>query len=259
MIYLRTVFKIFSIIFLIGIFLVSCSAAIIFTRRKQALRLCTVITSRLAGIALRIFGVRVQSSGALPGQNILLVCNHLSYLDVLIISSMLPALFISSVEVKRMFFLGTMSLMGGSIFVERRKKSFLTMEIERISRVLRKGFSVVLFPEGTSSNGDGVLPFRKTFMRSAIQAGVDVVPACIRYTAINGKQVTANNRDRIYYYGDIVFFPHFFNLFRLSSIDVSLKFFAPIRITPGITSDWISRSAYQTICAAYSSFCGVGA
>jgi 1-acyl-sn-glycerol-3-phosphate acyltransferase len=81
-----------------------------------------------------------------------------------------------------------------------------------------------LFPEGTSSNGDKVLPFKGALFKTAEKAAVPIQPICIKYTEINKKQITAKNRDYVFYYGDLEFFPHLLKLFFVRSTKVNLTF-----------------------------------
>ncbi|MCM8763991.1 MAG: 1-acyl-sn-glycerol-3-phosphate acyltransferase [Candidatus Omnitrophica bacterium] len=207
-------------------------------------------------IALKFLNIKITRNKISPPVNktYLIVSNHLSYTDVVVISSIFPACFITSVEIGKDFFLGTLARMGGSLFVERRKKTRLLMDLEAISAVLSEGLSVVLFPEGTSTNGERMLPFRKTFFRSAISCGVDVLPVCICYVSINGKPVNEKNRDLVFWYGDMRFFPHFMNLLKLSSIKVKLEILPPIQ-TSAMNSNTVSKIAYHSIYQAYQKKC----
>jgi lyso-ornithine lipid O-acyltransferase len=179
-------------------------------------------------IALRIFGISVNAKNSPVDKNdlqkVLVISNHLSYLDIFILSSLFPSLYITSVEVQRMFFLGLMSRLGGSIFVERRSKTLLLNEIDRIASILKKGYTITLFPEGTSSNGEKVLPFKGALFSTAEKADVPVQPICIKYTRINGLPITEKNRDYAYYYGDLEFFPHLVKLFFVKNMKVDVTF-----------------------------------
>lgn len=115
-----------------------------------------------------------------------------------------------------------MSLIAGSLFVERRSKTGLKEKIERISELLEKGFIITLFPEGTSSNGDSVLPFKGALFSAAGKKGIDIQPVCIKYLSIDGRPVSPDNRDLVFYYGDIRFFPHLLRLFLVKRIEVSV-------------------------------------
>ena len=172
--------------------------------------------------------VTVRGRDRAAASHALVVSNHLSYIDIFVISSLYPSLFITSVEVQRAFFLGTMATYGGSIFVERRSKSRLHHDIEQVAAAITIGQPVVLFPEGTTSNGDGLLPFKASLFSVAENATITTQPICIRYQSVGKKNITALNRDTVYYYGDIGFFSHFFGLPFRGGMQVEITFLAPI-------------------------------
>jgi 1-acyl-sn-glycerol-3-phosphate acyltransferase len=213
---------------LISYILISLVVECIVRNENTRLKWLAKITSIGSTIALSILGITVTVNNRPTGENalrkVLVISNHLSYLDIFIISSLFPSLYITSVEVQHMFFLGLMARLGGSIFIERRSKTLLLNEIDRISDILKKGYTITLFPEGTSSNGDKVLPFKGALFKTAEKAAVPIQPICIKYTEINKKQITAKNRDYVFYYGDLEFFPHLLKLFFVRSTKVNLTF-----------------------------------
>jgi len=216
------------------IFYIVISLVVDILIRKETLKLKLLgrITSLGSSLALKILGINVSVVNR-PRDNkelekVFVISNHLSYLDILIYASVFRSLYITSVEVQKMFFLGLMSRLGGSFFVERRSKTKLLLEIDRIAEVLKKGFTVTLFPEGTSSNGDTVFPFKGALFSAAEKANVPILPVCIQYQTINKQPITPSNRDLAYYYGDIEFFPHLMKLFFVKRIEVKVEFLEKI-------------------------------
>ena len=213
---------------LVSYILISLAVEALVRNENIKLKWLTKITSIGSTISLWIFGISVTVTNrplekdAL--QKVLVISNHLSYLDIFIISSLFPSLYITSVEVQRMFFLGLMTRLGGSLFIERRSKTLLLKEIDRIADILKRGNTITLFPEGTSSNGENVLPFKGALFTAAEKAAVPIQPICLKYTLINGKPITSKNRDYAYYYGDLEFFPHLVKLFFVRSIKVHVTF-----------------------------------
>lgn len=138
----------------------------------------------------------------------LVVSNHLSYLDILVIASVMPSVFVSSVEVRAEAFLGFLARCGGTLFIERRNKSSLKQEIGAITGALKEGLNVVIFPEGTTSNGESVLPFKKSLMETAFLSRCNVLPVCIQYCDENDK-LSGPRNDSVCWYGDMAFFPFF--------------------------------------------------
>jgi 1-acyl-sn-glycerol-3-phosphate acyltransferase len=141
--------------------------------------------------------------------------------------------------------------LGGSIFVERRSPAGLKQEIKEIEQVLSEGISVALFPEGTTSDGDTVKPFKNSLITAAITTGSSLLPVCIRYTKVNGHCVGTHNRDLVYYYGGTTFFEHLPRLLRLKSIEVECTVLRPISTHQYHSRKDLASRAHGVISAAY--------
>lgn len=195
-------------------------AGLPFRGRLARLRAQIRITSRFAKFALWIFGIRVAPGSPVGSKNgkRMIVSNHLSYVDVLVIAAAGPTVFVTSGDVRRTPVLGTLAALGGSVFVERRRVDGLKAEIRKIATLLRAGFTVCIFPEATSTDGTRVLPFKTALFDAARRARVPIVPACIRYPEIDGRPFSAENRDCVCYYGDMTFAGHFAGFVRAKEI-----------------------------------------
>jgi 1-acyl-sn-glycerol-3-phosphate acyltransferase len=243
------------VLVLIAYLLTSCFMSIFPVPGKLRRAMRARNTSFFSTLALALFGIRVHADHgkrlrASSGGR-LIVSNHLSYIDALIISSLAPSVFITSVELKHTFLLGTLARLSGCLFVERRKPAGLKQEIDDIAAVLDQGFSVVLFPEGTTSNGDGVRQFKNSLFDAAVSAGSDILPFCLRYTRINDEPVTAGNRDAVFYYGGTTFFSHLPRLMAQKSVDVEVFPLKTIAATSGISRKELAAQAHDAIRAAY--------
>jgi len=208
-----------------------------------------------ARLLLKLFGVRVHCKYKErlqeKQQGRLLVANHVSYLDILVISSAAPSVFITSQELGGTMFLGLLARLGGSLFVERRKVAGLKREIAMITRILKQNLPVVLFPEGTTSNGDRVHAFKNALFDAAITAGVDVQPICLRYTRVNDEPITKENRDTVFYYGGATFFSHLPKLLALRSIDVEVIPLKIIRPHKNSSRKELAEASHAAIQEAY--------
>ncbi len=253
---LKTPVKWLSIIFLLLAYLVTSgliSVVPISRRFRRAVRVRN--TSIFSALALIVFGVRVhvkrreRSNTRDTGR--LVISNHVSYIDILVISSLAPSVFITSEELKNTPLLGMLARFGGSLFVERRKRSGLKKEIADISKVLCENFSIVLFPEGTTSNGEGVSHFKNSLFDAAVSAGVDILPLCLRYTAINQQAISAGNKDKLYYYGGVSFSKHFPGFLSLSSVDVDVIPLNRIKVGEDTSRKELAAQAHMAISAAY--------
>jgi 1-acyl-sn-glycerol-3-phosphate acyltransferase len=217
--------------------------------RRSARVLTTSFFSRLALVLLGI-RIRVKRRDRLKKsrEGTLIIANHVSYVDVLVLSALVPSVFITSVELKHTPLLGLLAASGGSLFVERRKPAGLKQEIDTIGRVLRQGFRVVLFPEGTTSNGDRVHP---SLFDAAVSADAPLVPVCLRYTSIDNEPLSAANRDRLFYYGGVAFADHFPRLLSIRSITVEVTALRTVKPQDHPTRKELAAAAHAAICKAY--------
>lgn len=191
-------------------------------RRKRQIR--TIAQS--CAWALRILAVQVWVAGkrdeSLTG--CLFVSNHMSYLDVLALSSLHPTAFVTSKEIQKAPLLGQICELAGCVFVDRLNRQKLYEEIGEIERVLREDTDVTIFPEATSTDGTSVLKFRRPLFLAAQRAERAIVPVCINYLTINGAGVDAKNRDFICWYGDMDFLPHIWKLCGLQSVELQVEY-----------------------------------
>ncbi len=221
------------------------------TRRAAAIR----VSSFFSRLVLVLLGVHVQVKHRerlfKKSDVLLIVANHLSYVDVLVLSSLIPAVFVTSVELRHTAVIGALARLSGSLFVERRKPSGLKREIEDIAFVLGQGLPVALFPEGTTSNGDRVHEFKNSLFDAAVMTRADIVPLCLRYTKVNNQPLTPQNRDNVFYYGGITFFKHLPRLLSLSSINVEITPLYTITVKPDQTRKDLSILTQNAISKAY--------
>ena len=182
------------------------------TQRDQAEWLhcaCALIVRRLS--------MRVSASGPLPVSG-LIVSNHLSHLDILLYAAVMPCVFVSKSEVLSWPMFGILARCGGTIFVERRRRHGVADPGASIAAALTAGIPVVLYPEGTSSDGSVVLPFHSSFLQPAVTTGMPVVPAAIAYLVASGSEVD------LCYYGEISFFPHLLGVLGRDCVEARIIF-----------------------------------
>ena len=201
-------------------------------QRRRALRI-----SWHSDRMLRLLGIRTQIlkvPAKLPAG--LIVCNHLSYIDVLVLSRAFPGLFITSVEVKRSLGLGQITRLAGCLFVERRNRAGLGDETASIAKTLRSGTSVVLFPEGTSTDGKEIRPFRPALFQAAIDARTPIHSFHVRYDS-----------DQIPYYDDMEFLPHLRKLADSPSTLATLTYLGSIFPDENQGRKWLASESYATV------------
>lgn len=189
--------------------------------------------------ALKLFDIRMSVAGPIPATG-LLVSNHLSYLDVLIISSITPALFVAKREVKFWPLIGILAQMAGTLFVDRQRRTQVGETNNEIRAALDSGALVVLFPEGTSSDGQTVLPFKSALLEPAASRTHTVTIGCVQYAVDDGDAAS-----EICYWGDHTFFPHLLNLLSHRGFRATVRF-API-IPPTGNRKELARLAHAGI------------
>ena len=182
----------------------------------------------------------------------LLVGNHLTYTDVLVIASHVPACFVTSTEIKRSLGLGQICVMAGCLFVDRKNKRNLVNEVSEIQEGLQQGLNVAIFPEATSTNGEAVLRFRKPLYSAATSASAQVVPFVLNYRMVGGVPVTKETRDDIFWYGDMDFIPHIWRLTGRGGAEVDLHIFPPMRVSPSIDTTELADETHRLVASAFA-------
>jgi 1-acyl-sn-glycerol-3-phosphate acyltransferase len=131
---------------------------------------------------LAVFGVRVEVSGSPAAGPVLLVANHVSWLDVLAIDALEPVRFVAKSELRRWPLLGRMAAAGGTLFIERERKRDALRVIHQVASALLGGDRVAVFAEGTTSDGRGVLPFHANLLQAAVSSSAALQPVALRYS-----------------------------------------------------------------------------
>ncbi len=201
-------------------------------------------------------GVRVNVTDtrgvAVLNEPVLVVSNHLSYLDIFVISSVIPVVFVAARDgMQDSFFIRTITKLSGSIFVERKRRTKVKQDLELLADILSGGINLVLFPESTTTRGDTVTPFKSSFFDSALKLKKDVLLVCLKYVGIDGQAVNDSNRELISFQGDVNFFHHFFRLLSFHSVDVDLFFVDRIKTSQKTDRKQLSRLVHSLILECY--------
>jgi 1-acyl-sn-glycerol-3-phosphate acyltransferase len=163
-------------------------------------------------------GIDFRHEGELPERG-LIVSNHQSYLDIIVLSALCPCTFVAKKEVRLWPIFGWMATMNGTVFVDRQRPRETGQVNDQLDLALQSGLRVVLFPEGTSTDGTKVLPFRSPLFASAVSANEAVTPAHIRYSVSEGSV-----EQDICYWGDMTFLPHILKALSLQKVSVLVRF-----------------------------------
>ncbi len=229
-----------SLFFLIAGACVNLSMAANERGRARANAVSTMLWSRAM---CRILGIRVIKSGAEMAISGFAVCNHVSYIDVLVAGSVRPSSFLAMHEVKGWPIMGWLARLGGTIFVNRKSKRAAIGVMQEIERKIDHGVTVIVFPEGTTSDGKSIRRFKSTFFSVPVRKNVPVTPVSIRYPeALPGT---------VAWYGGMKLGPHFWNLLGGKSIKAALYFNQPVYGPAGEISAVEARKRLCTL--AYES------
>jgi 1-acyl-sn-glycerol-3-phosphate acyltransferase len=173
--------------------------------------------SSAAGLFVRIARRLLRLRYSLEGQPVgddafLMVSNHVSWADIFVLGSAFPGSFVAKSDVADWPILGWLVGQHGTIFVERTRRSTVGLQRDTIEGRLRSGRGVILFPEGTSSDGLQVLPFKSALFAPAVSAGCAVQPVTIVWTAVGGRPINETNRRTIAWIDDMELLPHLWDL-----------------------------------------------
>lgn len=212
------------------------------------------IPFRFHRLSCRILGIRVTVTGQIEeGGGIIIASNHVSWLDILTVSSVGPISFIAKKQVGTWPFFGLLARLQETIFVERERRQKTAEQRDVIKERLAKGDVIVLFPEGTSSDGNRVLPFKSALLsaaegkikdeRTGEEKAIRVQPMSVAYTKIQGLPMNRDYRPFFAWYGDMDLVPHLWDAVRLGPIDCE------ITLHPSMTVESVgSRKAMTVAC-----------
>jgi lyso-ornithine lipid O-acyltransferase len=196
-----------------------------------------------------LFGIRVRVVGTPPKSATLILANHSSWLDIVTFSAVAPLSFIAKSEVNDWPFFGTLARLQRTVFVTRARRSETGEARDAIAERLREGDVLVLFPEGTSSDGNSVLPFKSALLGAAETALADggrvpVQPVSSAYVAREGVPMGRENRPLYAWYGDMDLVPHLWEALKAGPLDVVMQFHEPL---PPLDRKELARLAWETV------------
>jgi 1-acyl-sn-glycerol-3-phosphate acyltransferase len=181
----------------------------------------------------------------------LMLSNHVSWLDIPVISSILPIAFVAKREVASWPIIGVAAKLLRTVFVDRDRRHQASEAAAEIAQRLTEGDPVVLFAEGTSSDGNRVLEFRSALVGAVTQLDsrhqVMLQPLSIGYTRIQGLPMGRQHRPLVAWYGDLDFTPHFREFLRRGAVDVVVSFGEPIPFENGADRKAATRALEDAV------------
>jgi lyso-ornithine lipid O-acyltransferase len=203
---------------------------------RKVPKLHHTLSARIIGLSIRLEG-RIES-----GRTVLFVSNHVSYFDIIALGSVLPASFVAKSDVAGWPVFGGLARLCQTVFVERRSAG-ARGQVARVASRIEKDGSLIIFPEGTSSDGSRVLPFKSTLFASVEGSDIEIQPISISYTRLNGMPIGHALRPYVAWYGDMDLAPHLWAALSLGSAEVILRFHPPV-----IASNFSDRKALARYC-----------
>ena len=197
----------------------------------------------------RLLGFRVRTIGRPTTRRpVLFAANHISYTDITILGSLIAGSFIAKSEVAHWPFFGWLARLQRTVFVDRRIRSTATQRDE-ISQRFAAGDALILFPEGTSGDGNRILPFKTALFGAAAQRGriepVVVQPVSLAYTRLDGIPIGRAYRPLVAWYGATDLLTHLWGMIGLGRVEVVVQFHPPT-----LLADCGSRKALAGYCFA---------
>ncbi|MFS8036282.1 lysophospholipid acyltransferase family protein [Xanthobacter sp. AM11] len=204
-------------------------------------------------ILLRLLGVRVRVRGApAAGRPLLILSNHVSWLDISVVGSLTPLFFVAKSEVEGWPVIGLLAKFQRTVFVDRQRRHATGAVNREIAGRLQEGDPVVLFAEGTSSDGNRVLPFRTALVgavREAFATAGEVVvqPLAVSYVGLQGVPMGRRHRALAAWYGDMDLAPHLMEVLRHGAIDVEVAFGAPLLLDAAHDRKSVTRQCEEAV------------
>ena len=198
-------------------------------------------------ILLKILGIRLSLLGKPSNlKPLVLVGNHCSYLDIIILSSLLPVCFVAKSEIKKWFFFGFLAKIQNSIFIDRNSLRALD-SFKKVSDSLSSKFSVIIFPEGTTNNGKKILKFRTSLFKVfEDNPTLRLQNFSLCYTHINNMPLDNRFRPTIAWYGGMNMITHLARLLSYSSVRASVVFH-PVSSSSGINRKELTNESRKQV------------
>ena len=204
---------------------------------------------------LKTFNVEIICNHTVPeNEGSLLVGNHVGFIDIVCLHAVRNSVFITSLEMKNTPVLGKITDLAGCAYVDRKNRMNIHEELKGITDVLKQGFRVVLYAESVASNGEQVLPFKKTLMMSAGLAGKPIRPFIFNFRQVNGGPVLYEHRDALCWYGRQTFLPAIWRSMHLNSIVCEIEFLPALHPQPGEDRSDLAKKIHDLVSEKYVPF-----
>ena len=204
-------------------------------------------------MVVRLLGLRIEVHGApVDGRPLLIASNHVSWTDIMALGAVADMDFIAKAEVAGWPLFGQLAKLRRTVFIDRSRPRRAGEQAGEIAARLARGEPMVLFAEGTTSDGNDVLPFKSSLFAAAQMAmgeesGAAIQPVAIVYTRLHGMPMSRRERMRAAWIGDQTLVPHLARLMREGGIDVEIHFGEPVAFAPGTDRKRMAREAEERV------------
>lgn len=253
---IRAALRLLKFIFIIIIFFIRAIYLSVTTsdpvlRRKRM----TLNGRRTAREMAAAFNIELICNSNIPdNESSLLVGNHIGFIDIVCLLALQDGVCITSLEMKNTPVLGQIADLGGCAYVDRKNRMSIQDELKDIINVLKNDFRVVLYAESVASNGEQVLPFKKTLMTAAGLAGRPIRPFVFNFVKVNGGPVLFEHRDSLCWYGDDNFFTAIWRSFKLDSVACEIEFLPLVHPKPEEDRSQLAKTVHDMVSARYRPF-----
>ena len=211
-------------------------------------------------MALALIGVRVHVRGAVPERRpVLLVANHISWADIIVLGSVMELCFIAKAEVRSWPVFNVLAILQRTVFIVREARRQSHVQAGSIAQRLLDGDAMVLFAEGTTGDGVRIGPFKSALfasvheaLKAALHSHVTVQPVAIAYTRLGGLPLGRVDQARAAWPGDVALLPHLLGFLRAGSYDVDVVFCEPGDFSAQISRKEIARLSHERIRHAFA-------
>lgn len=226
-----------AVVTILGLTIVTCA---LIPPQWLAMKLGLPVQRRLPHLwhlaATRLLGMRIRQSGRPEaGRPLLVVSNHASWVDITVIGSLMPLSFIAKSEVAGWPIFGLFARLQRTVFVNRTRRTETGQVTGEIAERMAGGDAMVLFAEGTSNDGNGVLPFRSALLGAATRAvgekgEVWVQPLSVAYVSLHGVPMGRQFRPHVAWYGDMEMTGHLWGVLTRGPMDIRITWGEPVRV-----------------------------
>ncbi|SMC15869.1 lyso-ornithine lipid acyltransferase [Andreprevotia lacus DSM 23236] len=224
------------------------AVAWIFPRYSQPQRVAHI--QRWSAKLTRILGIHVRVQGLAPGvypANHLLISNHISWLDIFVLNAVTVSRFVAKSEIRSWPIIGKLCCGTGTLFIERAKKRDTARVGQDMLSALQAGHCLAVFPEGTTSDGGRILPFRSSLLQAAVEGNTTLQPIYLRYCNTSGQRCALAA-----YIDDVSFGQSLWRILGNRGLTVEINFLSPIASNQVEDRRSLTRTVEARIQAAHN-------